>query len=599
MSDSNYIAKTTEDLFSKIDLIQKQLESFSLTVDEKRNNVTELLQQFKVDVTSDLPVPDMQNKKETNGVDVALQDALFQIQDTLTQWDAAIKIKAKGMNFMSKHEKYLVVMVFGAVKSGKSSLGNLFAGNAFRKAAFDNAYKHHATPVFETEEKGRNSGAIVRHDGEVAFAVGYTDTTGDIQYFTLSGLRWIDSPGTGALRKEGDERIMEDMVKEYIPYADICIFLMNSSEPGLQSDMKYMQFLEKQRQSAIVVITHSDVTDEDEDEDGNIIQQLVPKSPERRKRQEDDICQRLSQEYPNLSSEQYRALSVSTLLAEQAIQENDGEKFKSSNIDMLMQNIYKKVGNDIIQLKMEKPKNSLNTFVEEIINGQGDDVASIHVLLQELNTVTEEIENYQKRIDQSVNRILHAVISDVRYKVQHQSDEWSQQIYQGGTAISQSEILSQISALIWDSLDKNINSYLGKIIKDYKKQQLSRVEMNLNVGSIQKKTTVIETPYTEVYYVERDPSGLIEHVRHFFGKTYLRRVTEQKVLTKQIDIGNNAMEVLEAAWPKIEKTLEKHVHKALCQLRDTYFAPQQAYIDKIQQRLQLLEKNLLELKYKE
>ena len=39
MSDSNYIAKTTEDLFSKIDLIQKQLESFSLTVDEKRNNV--------------------------------------------------------------------------------------------------------------------------------------------------------------------------------------------------------------------------------------------------------------------------------------------------------------------------------------------------------------------------------------------------------------------------------------------------------------------------------------------------------------------------------------------------------------------------------
>lgn len=85
-------------------MIQKQLESFSLTVDEKRNNVTELLQQFKVDVTSDLPASDMQCKKETNGVDAALQDALLQIQDTLTQWDSAIKIKAKGMNFMSKHE---------------------------------------------------------------------------------------------------------------------------------------------------------------------------------------------------------------------------------------------------------------------------------------------------------------------------------------------------------------------------------------------------------------------------------------------------------------------------------------------------------------
>lgn len=123
--------------------------------------------------------------------------------------------------------------------------------------------------------------------------------------------------------------------------------------------------------------------------------------------------------------------------------------------------------------------------------------------------------------------------------------------------------------------------------------------MNISIGTIRKKTRVIETPYEEIYYVERDPSGIIEHVRHFFGKTYTRRVTEHRVLTKKIDIGNNAMEVLDAAWPKISNTLERRVRRELGRVRDTYFEPQQIYIDRVRKALFDLEKGLLELKYKE
>lgn len=597
MNESLGMAKTTEELFSQLDLIGKKLENFSLTIDKKRDDVFNLLRQFGQGIQQDFSVSGQAT--DGNGVEAALQSALLQIQNSVNQWDEAMKVKAKGVDFMSKHEKYLVVMVFGAVKSGKSSLGNLFAGNAFRQAPFDNAYKHHDKPIFETEEKGRNSGAIVRGDGDDAFAVGYTDTTGDIQYFTLSGLRWIDSPGTGALKQDGDARLMEDMVKEYIPYADICIFLMNSSEPGLQSDMKYMQFLEKQRQSAIVVITHSDVVDEDEDEDGNLVQCLVPKSPDRRKRQEDDICKRLGEEYPTLSSEQYRALSISTLLAEQAIQEENEQKFHDSHIGLLMKAIYDKVGSDVIQLKINKPKISLNTFIEEVINGSGADTVSIHGLIEEMDRVTNEIRRYQQGIDQSVDLILRKVKQDVRNQIQSLSSTWSAQIDQQGGEISQSEITRRVSSLIHDSLDKNMNKHIGQVIKNYKQQQLDRVDMNISIGTIRKKTRVIETPYEEIYYVERDPSGIIEHVRHFFGKTYTRRVTEHRVLTKKIDIGNNAMEVLDAAWPKISNTLERRVRRELGRVRDTYFEPQQIYIDRVRKALFDLEKGLLELKYKE
>ena len=59
------------------------------------------------------------------------------------------------------------------------------------------------------------------------------------------------------------------------------------------------------------------------------------------------------------------------------------------------------------------------------------------------------------------------------------------------------------------------------------------------------------------------------------------------------------MEVLDAAWPKISNTLERRVRRELGRVRDTYFEPQQIYIDRVRKALFDLEKGLLELKYKE
>lgn len=122
---------------------------------------------------------------------------------------------------MNKHQKYLVVMVFGAVKAGKSSLGNFMAGKSFLEAPFDNAFKHHPFVPMESEESGRVEGGIEKDEkGRQFFKVGFTDTTGAIQYFTMSGLRWMDSPGTGAIAKKDDHLDMEKLVEEYIPYTD-------------------------------------------------------------------------------------------------------------------------------------------------------------------------------------------------------------------------------------------------------------------------------------------------------------------------------------------------------------------------------------------
>ena len=66
---------------------------------------------------------------------------------------------------MNKNEKYLLTMVFGQVKTGKSSLGNFIAGKKFYNAKFDNEYKNYAHPVFCNEKAGREGNITVDDSG--------------------------------------------------------------------------------------------------------------------------------------------------------------------------------------------------------------------------------------------------------------------------------------------------------------------------------------------------------------------------------------------------------------------------------------------------
>lgn len=53
MNESLGMAKTTEELFSQLDLIGKKLENFSLTIDKKRDDVFNLLRQFGQGIQQD------------------------------------------------------------------------------------------------------------------------------------------------------------------------------------------------------------------------------------------------------------------------------------------------------------------------------------------------------------------------------------------------------------------------------------------------------------------------------------------------------------------------------------------------------------------
>ena len=506
----SYITETIDEFFVKLNKMQGDLAAFSQNLDSRSDKIPVLLKNFESAVFKNIGA---EKKSAGNEVERAAQKSLTNLRAVIETWSDKIEADRKGKQFIKKNEKYLVVMVFGAVKAGKSSLGNFFAGKNFFSAPFDNHYKKIDKPVFETEERGRDTGDISKDSrGDTWFTEGVIDTTGAIQFFTLSGLRWIDSPGTGAVGKAGDTKNMTALVEEYLSYTDMCIFLMNSSEPGLQDDMRYMNRLSREGQEALIVITKSDHTDEDVDDEGELVSVLVPKTPANRKLQEDDICKRVKAAYPEIDENKFRALSISTLLASQAIDEASDDKFRASNLDKLMKILGDKVSDNAIARKQENPRRLLNSFVDSVV----DDLKKFDADISEM---TSAVEKYKADMAQISALIVAKVCSEVRAEVTAKAMDWNRQV-RNGAKISNETISAEVSKILQEKLNAEIDSQMRRVVEDFQSREMRTVRANISAAALQKKTAQIAYTYTSYSTRRREPRGLWENVRSLFGKEY-------------------------------------------------------------------------------
>lgn len=447
------------------------------------------------------------------------------------------------------------------------------------------------------QEKGRNIGDVEKDvAGDIWFSEGVTDTTGAIQYYTLSGLRWMDSPGTGALAKDGDTRNMEEMVNEYIPYTDLCIFLMNSSEPGLQADMKYIEKLSRKGQEAIVVITKSDFNEEDEDDDGNLVSNWRAKSPENRKLQEDDICNRIKDNYPNISSEKFRAISVSTLLAKMAIAKHDDNLYKESNLDLLMEILGNKVSDEAIRIKEQKPKQNLDNFIMSIVHGE-ESFVGILGLDEELQRILAPIQSYRRTIKDNTRKISDDICFQVRKQVHRKIRQWADIVDKTGERMEPEIISRELSAIITPILQVELNKNIAKIIDNYQEQKMNSFALNFEAPVLEKQHTTISHNYTEIVYEEREADGLWENFRSLFGKKYYRKYRNTRTISKEVDLGTNVEDFLESIMPQIRNNVTIQVEQELDRLQQSYFKPQEEYVEVMRSYLSSLKQDLKELKF--
>ena len=581
----SYITQTVDEFFIKLDKMQGDLARFSQNLDSRSEKIPTLLKNFERAIFT------TNNKKITgdNAVERAAQKSLDNLRAVVETWSEKIEADRKGKQFIKKNEKYLVVMIFGAVKAGKSTLGNFFAGKKFFNAPFDNRYKKISKPVFETEERGRDTGDVEKDShGDTWFQEGVIDTTGAIQYFTLSGLRWVDSPGTGAVGKAGDIKNMTALVEEYLSYTDMCIFLMNSSEPGLQDDMRYMQRLSREGQEALIVITKSDLTDEDE-VDGIIVSELIPKPDKTRRLQEDDICARVKKAYPEIDANKFRAMSISTALANEAIINENDQKFKASGLDKLMKILGDKVSDNSIARKQENPRRLLNSFVDSVIK----DLKNFD---SDLSEMTAAVEKYKADMDRMTALIVTNVHREVRGEVSARANEWNRQV-KHGSKINNDAISAEVSKILQDKLNAEINSQMRRVIEDFQSSEMKTVKANISAAALEKKTAQISHTYTESYTVSRSPRGLWEKFRSFFGKEYYRTEHSTRTEYQTVDLGTNLDEFLNSLMPQVEEYAKSQAAESLTELREKYFVERENFSRNMRGEIDKLRRELIALKF--
>lgn len=598
---AEYIARTANTFIDKLNRLATDLDAFSAPLANRHEQAFAEVKQFE-ETCNQLISTSVKKSGNANAVEKALAHSFGNTKDLLQEWNRQIQARQEGLKFIQDNQKKLVIMIFGAVKTGKSTLGNFFAGREFQKAPFDNEYKVIAKPVFGTVEKGRETGDIEKDEqGNTWFSEGVTDTTGDIQFFELSGLKWVDSPGTGALSKPGDKANMEELVNKYLLYTDLCVFLLNSSEPGLQEDMKYMNRLSEAGQEALIVITKSDKRKEGvvvQDGKPKIVKVLVPKTAENRKLQEDDICQRVKDEYPDIDSEKFRAISISTKLATDAMEAGDDEKYKDSHLDVFMKILGDKVSDEAIALKKDKLRQTLNDFINTIINGDSlskqdsNKKQSLALLEDNFRQTLQEIKDYQNEIDASTDRLTREILRTAKRQFMAEAQQWANQVAASGQGVSGSQVTKEVSHIVFSVMQDKIDEKMSAIIENYQQKEIAKTNIVLQTDGIQKQTKEINHTYVEHYYERRSPDGLWENVCDFFGRKYYELCTREKTITRTVNLGTNSEAFIDQVLPQMEDTIRKHVKKNLEDIEKTYFAPQEKVATQILMNIETLKKKL-------
>ena len=382
---------------------------------------------------------------------------------------------------------------------------------------------------------------------------------------------------------------MTALVEEYLAYTDMCIFLMNSSEPGLQDDMHYMQKLSREGQEALIVITKSDKVDEDVDDDGNLISVLIPKDDKTRRLQEEDICKRVKETYPSIDANKFRAISISTALASEAVMQEDDKKFKDSGLDKLMKILGDKVSDNAIARKQENPRRLLNSFVDGV-------VADLKNFEVDLSEMTAAVEKYKADMERMTAFIVANVRRKVRSEVYARANEWNRQVKRGAK-IDNETIGAEVSKILQEALNAEIDLQMRRVIEDFQNTEMKTVKANISTAALEKKTSQISYTYTTSYTRRREPQGIIENIRSFFGKEYYELYDKSNTTYQMIDLGTNLDEFLNSLMPQVEDYAKNQASENLAELRDTYFAERENFVRIMKGEIDKLRGELLALKF--
>jgi len=294
-----------------------------------------------------------------------------------------------------KHQ--FIVFVYGKVKSGKSSLGNLVA-----------EYASHPVSFFRFADAQKE----VRTDGleEITedFEVKATEATTAIQGFRLPGLCWIDSPGLHSTTAANGE-----LSQKYIAAADLVLFFAHADSPARESNLQEICTLLNQAGKAmVVVLTRSDCKLEDEI-NGDIVQVLTPKSPAARRDQEKNLAVEIDKFGHGRGEIMSDIFSVSKHVADAAHEQRSLELWQGSNIGRLLHVLTGIMSKDAIRLKAQAPLDIMRNALERIMSGRKEQF-TLATLKEHLLRSREALAKNHDDFDRAFTKMARAMQLDAQ-----------------------------------------------------------------------------------------------------------------------------------------------------------------------------------------
>ena len=414
-----------------------------------------------------------------------LLNATFNIlKDSSKKWVENFDNILEKEKFRNELENYFIIIIFGKVKAGKSSLGNFIA---------QNSPKSEKVIFFKYDEAGKEETIQKLEEIEDdSFDTNNLECTVEIQGFKLNAMAWIDTPGLGSMTIENGE-----LAKEYIQSADYIIYPTSSDSPLQADEISQLKELFEQNKKVSICITKSDGFEKRKDKNGKYIKEngkitkfLINKSLENRLEQENYVNEEIKKINKN-ESLLGDIISLSAHTAKLGLKESNKKLFEESNIPKFYELLTEVVEKKASKLKSETPYNSLKSFIDNDVLGITDEPNPLTIKI-----IKKEIDNLEQNIQENLNNF-DMLISNIESDLTREIEAVVAKYY--------IEIDKYNSEKIFNKIDREIADNISKIIEENIKNAFENFSYSLDSlsTSISGNEFKIDDVYEEFRYTTK------------------------------------------------------------------------------------------------
>jgi len=465
--------------YDELDSLEKIIKG----VDEKLNSKRSKIKSIVYDLSGKLNLINLKDLGLSKELQNFFSSFQTKIESSIKKWHATFEANLKQEKLRSDLRNSFIVIIYGRVKAGKSSLGNFVANN------------RHSNQNIIFQKYDQNNEVYVLNSG--SFATDIAECTDSIQLFKIGGLAWVDTPGLNSMTKKNGE-----LAKNYINAADFIIFPTSSDAPMQRDEIDLINdFINTFHKKISVVITKSDQTIEDEI-DEKIVKVTENKSEESRALQSKDVFDRLNAVLKNNSSLLGEIIPISVKTAEIGIKENNKDLFTGSNVGKFLGMINELVLTKANFLKNSSPYDEVKTLISVINN-------DLVILKDEAGQIKTNLEQFISRME----KIFKSLDIEIKQLVSDSVDKHDKEIVKGSNKSVYEKIVSScindFNNICKSKIQKELTGFYENVVI-ISKDLLNGV--NFSVDDIEKefhKTTTYNTSGSIL-------GGLIGGVAGFF-----------------------------------------------------------------------------------